>query len=1125
MVLGSKEKSLSNRAWAAFCLLAALTWGSIFFASRVTDSYSLHTADLISRIAFASGTFTSLSFFAFALAFTERWESSRTLRHVLAGLAICLAATFLFTDLLTTGMIEIELGLRRPTPGPLIALYLLYTIFNTLGALVIFAIAYRRSSGHKRLQLRYALVAVVFAMVAGVGSLIPSIGASTYLDWVPAALMIVPPTLVTYAIIRHQLLDVRTVLHKTALWGLISAITVAPLWILLEYKWHDLTVWGPGGRLAAMLLFYLALVTLLRLVQPRIDHLFDRRAYNLRRVVDDFLDDLRRLKDPVALAASIDHTLRATLYAEFVRVLVLDRETNALLDAHSTASTPIRRGGPGVDGIVCATLERLDRVMSLEELESLTPQSDETAEVARYFRRRGTAVAVPLVHDGEIVGMIEIGEKRNLGSYTRTDFELITRIHSAADVALANSLLYQSLQDLTRSLEERVQARTAELRGAYDQLQELDRLKSRFFTNVTHELRTPLTLILAPLEDSLMERDLDGELRGTIEMIYRQASQLQRLINDLLDLSKIDAGELRLRVAPFNAAELFEQVVSSFQPLATRKSIRLESRFECDVTTLHADRHQLERAIVNLLGNALKFTPPGGEVTLVCRPVDDAMLEVAVQDTGIGIPSQFLTRIFDRFAQVDTDETRRFEGTGVGLALVREIVELHGGSIVAESELGAGSTFRLRLPTSVEGIPQSSIERRVVNVQTGQYRRSTDRDPLAWFPTSNRRPVPNVPQDPEPREERRSGHATEETSTLGRVLVVEDNADLRRYVADLLGAHFHVEVATNGREGLEAATATLPTVVVSDVMMPEMSGLEMCKELKARGETQHIPVILLTAKKGVEQSLEGFDVGADDYITKPFSSRELLARVRVQVKLRQLSEQLAMQEKVSLMGLLSSGLAHEVKNPANAILNAVAPLQRLAPPAPEAEEAVGELFEAINDGARRIVALCDDLLGFARPGEEGIGPWEPKEAIETTLRLLRLGKHATAPVAREFEHNDVPIGSRAQLSQLTMNLLGNALRAAGPDGHVTVRTQNDEDTFYLSVEDDGPGISAENLAKIFEPLFTTQDVGEGTGLGLYIARRVVDLHRGSIAVESSPGQGARFRVALPLRENLAPLSA
>ncbi|MCA9523991.1 MAG: response regulator, partial [Myxococcales bacterium] len=817
------------------------------------------------------------------------------------------------------------------------------------------------------------------------------------------------------------------------------------------------------------------------------------------------------------VAASIVHTLQKALYCEFVRVMILDPERDCLIDSHSTkAAKPIERHGDSAAAKICQRLQRLDIVLALDELDEMAADEPGLRLISEFLRERGTAVIVPLVHNEELVGLIELGEKRNLGSYTRTDYELINRIHSGADVALANSLLYQNLQDLTRSLEERVQERTTELRTAYDKLQELDRTKSRFFTNVTHELRTPLTLILAPLEDALLNKQLPDDQRESISMMYRQATQLHRLINDLLDLSKIDAGELRLMIAEFDLDTLLREVITSFEPLAARKSITLDFDPAGSLEPFHGDRNQLERALVNLIGNALKFTPEGGRAALRARAIGNEAVEIEVSDTGIGIPEAFLSRVFDRFAQADDDETRRFEGTGIGLALVREITELHGGRIRVDSEMGHGSTFRMRLRLDPGRIPATAIERRRVDVQTGQYRRSSDRDPLSWMADQDWAAPRMGALAPTRDAGNGAAGSSSPIGTRAVVLVVEDNTDMRRYLVELLSPSYRVITAENGRKGLDVALAELPSVIVSDVMMPEMSGLEMCASLKSSEAGRGIPVLLLTAKKGIERTLEGFESGADDYVTKPFSARELLSRVAVQVKLRRLAEQLALQEKITLMGLVSSGLAHEVKNPANAILNAVEPIRRLASPAPEEREAVGELLDAVLEGARRIVALCDDLLGLARPGEDSVGPWEPTEAIEATLRLLHLKRQESTHVERHLAHNDVPIGVRTQLSQLTMNLLGNALRAAGPEGRVVIGTANDESTFYLTIEDDGPGIPAENLARIFDPLFTTQDVGGGTGLGLYIVRRVVDLHHGVIDVESSPGNGARFRISLPL---------
>ncbi|GAA4401025.1 hypothetical protein GCM10023187_14790 [Nibrella viscosa] len=385
-----------------------------------------------------------------------------------------------------------------------------------------------------------------------------------------------------------------------------------------------------------------------------------------------------------------------------------------------------------------------------------------------------------------------------------------------------------------------------------DHLRALDELKTRFFSNITHEFRTPLSLIILPAEQLQQDITLPEPVRRSLTGIHRNARQLLRLINQLLDLSKLEAGSVVVTQVTGRPVEFIGQTVDLFRSAAEEKGIRLEFSSEPSATDYLFDADKWEKIVYNLLSNALKFTPPDGHIQVHARITDPEHLELQVVDTGIGIAADKLPHIFDRFYQADDTRTRSYEGSGIGLALVKELTQLLGGEITVASEPGRGTRFDLCLPIQPAG-------------------------------SDNGLPAPVMPVD--------NGwdHPTEipEASATGMpvtgkpvVLVVEDNPELRMLLAQGLTALYRVLTAPNGREGWQRAQLDLPDIILSDVMMPDMDGYELCRLVKTAPETSHIAVILLTARAAPESRLEGLLQGADDYLAKPFHFAELQLRIR-----------------------------------------------------------------------------------------------------------------------------------------------------------------------------------------------------------------------------------------------------
>ncbi len=438
-----------------------------------------------------------------------------------------------------------------------------------------------------------------------------------------------------------------------------------------------------------------------------------------------------------------------------------------------------------------------------------------------------------------------------------------------------------SLLELNRDLEIRVRDRTRELTEANDKLLEMDRIKSNFFANISHEIRTPLTLILSPVESALQgDRNMPVDDAFLLN-IHRNAIRLLKLINNLLDFSKIEAGQMVLNVKELNVARILRVFVDSVLSSAESKRVSLEFFTDREDISLFLDLEKFDRIILNLFSNALKFTDTGGAIAVRLRASDD-LCRIEISDSGVGIPPDKIDRIFDRFSQADMTSTRSYEGTGIGLALAKEFVEMHGGSIAVTSRhIGDypddhGSVFTVFLPTGkkhLEGrsditfITDSQIEESV----------SDHASVMAGFISRLERPRPSL------RSAHRAGKDGDDVpgdETRKRILIVEDNPDMRDFLTMLLERDYEIHVAFNGEEGLRATRDLRPDLVLSDVMMPIMNGYDMTREIKGDGELDFIPVILLTAKADMAYKIEGLEHGADDYLTKPFNSKELLARIR-----------------------------------------------------------------------------------------------------------------------------------------------------------------------------------------------------------------------------------------------------
>ncbi|MBE8966884.1 response regulator [Nostocales cyanobacterium LEGE 12452] len=465
------------------------------------------------------------------------------------------------------------------------------------------------------------------------------------------------------------------------------------------------------------------------------------------------------------------------------------------------------------------------------------------------------AWVVPLIPPGQqqIVGLLVLGinPHRAFEQEYRKFFDLIV---GNVTSAIANAHAYE------------------EERKRLEALAELDRAKTTFFNNVSHEFRTPLTLMLSPLKETLTELDgiIPAKAKAQLEMVQRNGIRLLKLVNTLLDFSRIEAGRTIASYEPIDLAKYTAELTSIFQSAA--ESAGLELIVDCShvAELVYVDRQMWEKILLNLLSNALKFTFEG-KITVSLHSLGN-IVSLVVCDTGTGIPAQEVPRLFERFHRVEGAKGRTFEGTGIGLSLVQELVHLHGGTIAVDSTLGQGSTFTVQLSTGTAHLPQDRLKTNQSSVYSVAGATSYVEEALGWLPKEA------VEQD-------FSSASDSPSASSARILVVDDNADMRDYLQRILSEYYTVDLAVDGETALAVAYNTPLDLILSDVMMPRMDGFELLRQLRGDSRTREIPILLLSARAGEESAVEGLEAGADDYLVKPFSRRELLARVAANLEL------------------------------------------------------------------------------------------------------------------------------------------------------------------------------------------------------------------------------------------------
>ncbi|WP_207512984.1 hybrid sensor histidine kinase/response regulator [Longitalea luteola] len=670
-----------------------------------------------------------------------------------------------------------------------------------------------------------------------------------------------------------------------------------------------------------------------------------------------------------------------------------------------------------------------------------------------------------------------------------------------------------------------------EERKRAEALEEIDKAKTVFFSNISHEFRTPLTLILTPLEELLHQpkSSLSAAEQQNIETAHRNALRLLKLVNTLLDFSRIESGRQQASYVLTDIASYTRNLAANFRSVIEKAGLQLFIKTDRVVQPVYLDRRMWEKIVFNLLSNAFKYTL-AGSITVELT-AEDKFAVLRVKDTGVGIPEAELPHMFERFHRVQHVQGRTFEGTGIGLSLVKELVLFHKGDISVESQPGKGSTFTVKIPTGKEHLPEPQINMQLEEerVTSGMYVEEAG----TLLVKENEAPA-----------------ITASPTNEAVVLVVDDNADMREHLHSILLHRFQVITATNGQDALQKIREQKPTLIVSDVMMPVMDGIELVKALKANRATAHIPVILLTARAGEESKITGWETGADDYLTKPFSSKELISRIASQIKTQEIRrealvdvaeqrkyarkledmnrELIKINEELTSFAYVSS---HDLQEPLRKIQ--MFSKRILEKEINSLSEEGKNFFLRMDNAANRMQLLINDLLTYSRTNTS------QKQFQKTSLNDLIMD--VKQELYERIMATDTIIECEPlpeleiipfQFKQLFTNLLANSIKFAKPGErpHISITSSlvdgsqinyptadKEKRYWHIAFADRGTGFDPqfnEQIFGLFQRLHGRKEY-EGTGIGLAIAKKVVENHNGIITAEGKENAGATIHIYLP----------
>lgn len=660
------------------------------------------------------------------------------------------------------------------------------------------------------------------------------------------------------------------------------------------------------------------------------------------------------------------------------------------------------------------------------------------------------------------------------------------------------------------------------------ELAELDRIKSNFFANISHELRTPLTLIISPIEDLLRSKQpFDRQVNQLLTTVKGNSYRLLKLVNDLLTVIRLDESSSYIKLKPMDVYPLLRGVVQSMKNLAEKQEIKLETNINFESAIIDGEVSALEKIFINLINNAIKFTPPNGVVTVSSHTNEDNVI-ITFKDTGIGIGKEDLPHIFDRFQQADSSTTRKYQGTGLGLALVKELTQSLNGEVKVTSELNKGTSIRLFFPKVDQKETETSTLPEILLSQ--------DDTPLE---TIHQKADYSLPLNEPNTEKLEPIFLTEAQKEQPKLLIVEDEPDLRRYLVNTLSSEYQVISAADGAVGMELVMKHAPDLVLLDLMLPKIDGLQLCKQIKSEKTLQFTKVILLTARIDEESKISALKNGADDFLTKPFSTIEVKTRltnlwksnqlersldkhnkelIKALEDLKAMESKLIHSEKLSAIGSLAAGLLHEVNNPLNYAITAVQMLQR--DPEIKKDEDLNEMVDDIFEGMERIRYIVKDLHTFAYPDTvDKTQPFLISKAIESALRFTASERKGIT-IENDVSGDLMVLGSTSHIVQVLINIITNASKALKTKENPTItinaipaeppEIKDKTGRIVVTIRDNGTGIKEENIKRIFDPFFTTRDVGEGLGMGLSISYTIIKNHGSTIEVNSNVGEYTEF---------------
>ena len=641
-------------------------------------------------------------------------------------------------------------------------------------------------------------------------------------------------------------------------------------------------------------------------------------------------------------------------------------------------------------------------------------------------------------------------------------------------------------------------------------LAEINRAKTDFFSNVSHEFRTPLTLMLGTLEEELAEEteSLPTARRDRLLTAHRNSLRLLKLVNNLLDFSRIEAGRMQASYQPTDLAEYTQELASVFRSAIQKAGLMLVVECPSLPEPVFVDREMWEKIVLNLLSNALKHTFAGSIAVRLKGFVHH--VELSVTDTGVGIRAAELPHLFERFHRVKGTQARTYEGTGIGLALVRELALLHGGDVRVESEEGRGSTFSVKVKTGTAHLPADQLRQALPLTVTASTAAAYVAETLSSLPTDLAVDCLPVRAEAVP-----APASSSENKRLPQILLADDNADMRDYVTRLLSRTCEVIPVSDGVAALSAARESIPDLVLSDIMMPHLDGLGLLHALREDPATRMVPVIFLSARAGQEHAVEGLKAGADDYLAKPFSGDELLARVHTHLEQAQVRRawMTELEQSNKELETFSYSVSHDLRAPLRAIDGFSKLL--LEEYADRLDDQGCRYLQRVRSGTQAMSAIINDLLSLSRLSRGVLRRQETD--LSAMVRHILTGlvqRHPSLQVKIEIEDGVTARVDRRLMKIALLNLLDNAWKYTQGRTPPTIAFGHQKlgRELVFFVRDNGLGFDQAHADRLFTPFQRLHNAPElsGAGIGLATVHRVIVRHGGRIWAESAVGSGATF---------------